>query len=572
MIINKFKKDVFSAFIFSSFFLFTTSVHAKTANLSLMYDFGGCQSELYTPESYWVKPVLKDIYKNNKTQIIFGNYSVIVLDATTGKETWRVNGGYDRTKPYQVTGGDVGRVNKIEVVDIDSNGYDEIVVAHGNGWISVLSHDGYMKPGWPQQVKHSNGNLMLKDVRSLHVEDLDNNGKCEIIVGAATTTSESVWVYTHDGKVMPGWPQLSGSQDAIAQGLGIKNNEGAYSNGMFMNGVTAGDINGDGIKEILAAIDDAYLNAYDIKGKIMPANSTVFGGRAWGKVALWEDYSYENSLAPERKKDHNWNQGHGYSYGDGRSQLYRGELGQSSVRVIDIDNDGKNEVLLTAIMVDKKNDERNKTWGENDLITSKYMSVFVFNGDRTRYKGWEMSPSNLGTMGGPIFSYQKSLSLEVESVPVVGSLNGDGVNQIVTNTYDGKIHAFSYNNPKKEFGKFPYSIPRTDGVIELPNEVVLADVTGDGKKNIIFTTNTKPASGEGEPTKKGGVYVLNPDGTLLCYHELPDGYKIWETKKAAYTNGSMAAPAVKDVDGDGKFEIVVNTKYSGVATFKVNTK
>ncbi|MDL2248431.1 hypothetical protein LJB89_01905, partial [Tyzzerella sp. OttesenSCG-928-J15] len=297
---------------------FNVNAFAASASLELLYNFGGCQNDLYTAEAYWVDPIVKDIYKNGKNQIIFGNYSVIVIDAATGKEMWRVNGGYDRTKAYQVTGGDVGKVNKIITADIDADGFEEIIVAHGNGWISVLSHDGYMKPGWPKQIKYSDGTAVLRDVRSLHVTSLKNDGKYQIIAGAATNRAENVWVFDSTGNLLPGWPQLSKDQNAYYLS-DFKNPGGAFSYGVFMDGVMAGDITGDGIKEILVAIDDAYICAYDINGKLVPANAQVFGGRTWGKVGLFEDYSYENSLSADRKADHNWNQGQGLSSAQGRS-------------------------------------------------------------------------------------------------------------------------------------------------------------------------------------------------------------------------------------------------------------
>ncbi|MCL2058251.1 MAG: FG-GAP-like repeat-containing protein [Oscillospiraceae bacterium] len=524
-------------------------VHAAPSDvsLSLMYNYGGCESNLYTAESYYVTPIVKDIYQNGSNQIIYGNYSVIVTDAT-GNTIWRVNGGYDRTKPYATTGGDIGRVNKIVVADIDGDGYDDIIVAHANGTVSALSHEGYMKPGWPQKLKYRNGLEVSESVSSIVVSDLNNNGKCEIIVGAATTTGQCVWVYRHNGEPMPGWPQLYGQK--------------GNSFGVFMDGVAVGDITGDGKKEILVATDTPFLNVYDINGKAISTNHEVFSDRVWGQVGLWEDYVMETGIDPVNQ-NLDWESSQMIS---SRSENYLGQLGHSVVKVVDIDNNGNNEVLVSAVIVDKIDDGATK----NKIISSRYMSVFIFNGDRTRYKGWEKAPSSLDFMGPPLVQDPKHMAYYVQAVPVVADLDNDGTNEILINTYDGKIHAFSINDPTKEFGNFPFFIPQHAGVTETPNEVVCVDINGDGKKEIIFTSNTRPTSGQGEPSRKGNIYILNYDGALLMSSPLPDGYLVYETKLPAYTNASLSAPVVADIDKDGQYEIVINTKYSGICVFKIN--
>jgi|GEM_PF-1340110 len=540
--------------------LFATSAFATSGNLSLMYNFGGCEDEYYTPESYYTAPIVKDFNKDSKLETLFGNYSIIMLDSATGKILWRVNGGYDRTTPF-VVGADKIKVNSIVAQDIDGDGYDEIICAQSNGTISVYTWDGYYKPGWPVQVKSSDGTTLTSNVRSLEVSDLDNNGKFEIIVGLSRANEESVWAYTYDGKMMPGWPQLSREQDG-SKNIG-KNKHTGYGYGIFMNGVTSGDITGDGIKEIIVPTDTAYISAYDTKGKLILANPTVFGGRTWGKIALYEDVKTETNM--------DFNEGWGPTVLTGketRSQTYKAELGHSIAKVVDIDNDGKNEVVLTGVVVDRAQD----TAPNGDYETTRYMSLFILNQDRTRYKGWEESPSDKNFMGAPLIQDPEALNSLVEAEPVIVDLDGDGVNEIIINTYDGKVHAFSVNNSKKEFGNFPYNIPQTSGVAETANPVVCVDINGDGKKEVIFTTNTRAYTKGTEPSRKGGVYILNGDGTLMTYHELPDAYRIYETQKPAYTNGSFSAPAVVDIDNDGNFEVIVNTKYSGIATFKINAE
>ena len=61
--------------------------------------------------------------------------------------------------------------------------------------------------------------------------------------------------------------------------------------------------------------------------------------------------------------------------------------------------------------------------------------------------------------------------------------------------------------------------------------------------NVIFTTNTRSAWGNNQPSKKGSLYILNHDGTLLTYHELPDGYMVSETRHPLIKNGQADSSA-----------------------------
>lgn len=522
--------------------------------MTLQYKMGGADGEYYLPEAYYAAPIVKDLNKDGRKEIIFGNYSLSVLDAATGNLLWKVNGGKDRQTPYQI-GQDIGILCDLEVKDIDADGYDEIICTHAHGLVSVLSCDGYMKYGWPKQLAGENGTV-YDSARSLEVSDLNNDGTYEIIVGASTAASENVWVYDAWGNLLSGWPQLASDQDAVD----THDIKSGYSYGVFMDGVTAGDINGDGLKEVLVATDTGYLCAYDMWGKLVPANEAVFGGRTWGKVALWEDVNTENNM------DFNEGWGWGVTGSESRSELYKGELGHSVVKVCDVDNDGNNEVVTSAVVLDRYHDC--DTWS-GDYVASRYMSLFIFNGDRTRYDGWSRSPSDMDFMGAPLIQNPATLSSSVQAEPVICDLNNDGINEVLLNTYDGCVHAFSVNNPRSEFANFPYRIARQSGIAETASGIVCKDIDGDGNQEVIFASFTDTEAHDASHGVKGKVYILNSTGTALAVADLPDGYQIFETKQPAYTNTVLARAAVEDIDNDGVYEIVLNTRYAGICVYKI---
>ena len=354
---NDFTKKIISVFILISLILIPPRVYSSGLEVSLVYSMAGASDKYYIPEAYYASPIIKDINGDGRYEIIFGNYSLCVADAATGEIIWKVNGGKDRTSLYTANA-DVGMLCDLEVRDIDSDGKYEIISSYRGGIVSVLDNNGYAKRGWPQQLAGENGKVTAS-ARSLEVADLDGNGKCEIIVGASTYSAECAWVYDYKGNIMKGWPQLASYQDA--EKAGLDKMWTGFSYGVFMDGVTAGDINGDGISEVLVATDTGYLCIYDINGKLMPANSRLFGGRTWGRIGLFESMDTEQDMSKQA------NEGWGGKIigNETRDELYKGELGHAVVRVCDVNGDGVNEIVTSAVVLDRDTN-RNDTNGDYD--------------------------------------------------------------------------------------------------------------------------------------------------------------------------------------------------------------
>ncbi len=117
--------------------------------------------------------------------------------------------------------------------DIDGDGEGEIVVTnHGGasgGYIYAFEKNGSNVTGFPINHGYSS--------RTPVVEDVDNNGTCEIIVNKRET--REVWVYKGNGTAYPGWPKPINHVPASSSAVG--------------------DITGDGIPEI---ISESYLALY----------------------------------------------------------------------------------------------------------------------------------------------------------------------------------------------------------------------------------------------------------------------------------------------------------------------
>ena len=240
-----------------------------------------------------------------------------------------------------------------------------------------------------------------------------------------------------------------------------------------------------------------------------------------------------------------------------REELYKAEFGHAMTTVADIDNDGKKEIVASLIMCNRKY--------APVYPPSEYMSICILNGDRTRYKNtaldadWSIIPTDLGK---PLVQNSESIASGVCQTPVVSDIDGDGKNEILFNSYNGKVHCFKLD--KSEPYAWPYSLTkRTSPLYEYASAPVCADIDFDGKKEIIFASSydeTQPLY----QIMQGSLYILNYEGKLISKTPLPP------SKEANNKhNGVKSSPAVYDIDGDGRYEVILNTTNGAICVYDI---
>ncbi len=92
----------------------------------------------------------------------------------------------------------------------------------------------------------------------------------------------------------------------------------------------------------------------------------------------------------------------------------------------------------------------------------------------------------------------------------------------------------------------------------------VADLNGDGKREVIFATYTQSDQVE----ERGKLYVLDYSGKVLAEAVLPPMFTL--EKDTVYPNGSRNQPCIADFDGDGQLEIAVTTYSCGVCVYELN--
>jgi hypothetical protein len=189
-----------------------------------------------------------------------------------------------------------------------------------------------------------------------------------------------------------------------------------------------------------------------------------------------------------------------------------------------------------------------------DPYLSRYMGLFLFNPDRSRFDSggsdWTLGPMDTGA---PLSEDYDRIET-AEPNPVVADIDGDGNKEILYASYDGRLHAFWLD--KTEHGHWPFAVYHAqDGYLSFASEPVVADLLGDGQVEVIFASWTQKGS-----HASGKLYILNAVGAPLFAVDLPAGVE-------ADWNGSLAAPTLADIDGDGELEVALNTAYSGLVAY-----
>jgi hypothetical protein len=224
---------------------------------------------------------------------------------------------------------------------------------------------------------------------------------------------------------------------------------------------------------------------------------------------------------------------------------HRPNFADSAPSVADLDGDGTLEIVVVGNVYDCG----------TSPYTSLYHMPFVFRMDRTRWAAgphdWTAIPAPLPA-SGPLSEDYDVIETAVPN-PVLADLDGDGKREILFSSYDGRVHAWWLDKTQK--GSWPYDVPGPG--IRFASEPVVADLDGDGPAEVIFTS--WPDKGTGGV---GRLHVLSATGQPLQAVDLP------APLSASWTwNGALGAPTLANLDGDPDLEVVVGTVASGVVAY-----
>jgi hypothetical protein len=433
------------------------------------------------------------------------------------------------------------------LIDVNGDGVLDIVAAR-HSVLYVYSGEGTLlwKTAFPSSAAGSPEHGEVRMWPSAVVGDLDGDGNVEIAVSAQPDSNgKNVAVYDHLGALLPGWPRAFGANE--------------------IRGIAAADVNGDGKQEILVVkqADGPATNVFRLDGTNLPGfpqvgaskpprgdvidyggfNQNIGAGDLDGDGVLdvittydaigfgvWHGDGTNFLTAPEFADA--WVTGveayhdlalakQGWGTGD------RSEFTYSPPVIADIDGNGTCEIVLAG------------DHEHSQSTANKGVTTWVLNPDMTRPAGWVAPkdsgmPLVYGEIGDNIVMTMPS--------PSVANLDGFPGLEIVVPAYDGVLHAYRANGEELWTYGFGQASPYVGA-----SEALIVDLNGDGSPEILFTTYS--AGAPRAPKTPAHLIVLDAGGNLLHRLELPG-------------RGSMAAPSVGDLDGDGQLELVISLKDS----------
>lgn len=377
------------------------------------------------------------------------------------------------------------------------------VAARDSAWI--LDATGKVVPGFPQTFGTA-------ETRAIAAGDLDGDGALDLAVAVRNKGSadDIVKAYHGNGSAVAGFPP---SASGVS---GCSDQAPCYFAGLYDQNIAIGALDADGKQGLVIPHDDAYASFFHGTGAVYDANPMFKKAKKTAGVR----YLHDLPLAIQ-------------GYADDEDTASQAHFTNTAPAIADIDRDGTPDIVMVGSVQNASQEDR-----------LRGVALWVMKSDASRHAGWE-SPFHVPPY---VMGLNDGFSPGLGDDPVAGAGNLVGLTNQVTIAdideraglemifagFDGKIHAVAAD--KTELWSFEYA---ANGRALTPG-IVVADLSADGVPEVVFATYT--------PDKEtGALYILSSQGQPLQKVPLPG-------------RGSMAAPTIGDVDGDGTLEIVVSLK------------
>jgi len=351
--------------------------------------------------------------------------------------------------------------------------------------------DGTMLPGFP----HS----FTGELRSLAAGDIDGDGGIELV--SVTTQQnaqdDTVIAVEGDGSTVAGFPPNASGASGCDSACYIYNG--------YDQNIAIGDVDGDGVSDIFATHDNAYNSLFDGTGRAFDCDPGFSGRTKFMGVRGMHDFA--EALQ---------------GYGDDESTALQAHHTNTAPGIADIDGDGINELIFVASVQNAAQDNREQG-----------VALWALENDGTRPAGWEV-PLHFDQYLSGLWDYGNNI-VGITNQVTLAELdpNRPGPEMLFAG-FDGAVHAVDSQQ------NVIFSVQYTASDVAGTGGVVVADLSGDGAPEIVFTSySTQDNVSE--------LFILDGGGNVQHRVALPN-------------RGAMPVPTIADADGDGTLDIVVSLK------------
>lgn len=403
-------------------------------------------------EAWLASPAVADLDHDGKNEIIVPRGAALVVWHADGSLAWKFEGA-------------TGRIWSSAVV-ADLTGDTKLEVAFAaRDQVFVLDSLGNPVSGFPVTWED--------EMRSLAAGDVDGDGHLDLVAAPAHGSPTDVMNAWHaDGSVVTGFPPNATG----TSGCAVDNK--CYLAGCYDQNVALGDLDDDGKWDIVVPHDDAYASFHSGTGVAFDANA-MFPVKKTPGVR----YLHDLALAQQ-------------GWANDETTALQAHFTNTAPAIADIDGDQKPDIILLASVQNAAQTDREKGVG-----------LWALHRDASRLDKWQTPFHASGFLSG-LWDYGNNIVAITNQVTVADIDPSSAGPELLFPGFDGHIHAVRAD--ATELWSAEYT---TDATVATGG-VVVGDLSGDGVPEVVFNSY-------GTTDGTGALVILDAGGKTLHTVPLP---------------------------------------------------